>query len=287
MKYIIYPTLLLSLLLVSCKSNKQENQKKEVKEAKGGRYYGEVFRMNEIENFSSLFPLSVTDIYSNHITSQVYQGLLKFNQKTLEPQPCLATSFKMNDDATTFTYTLRDSVYFHDDDCFADGEGRLLTVKDVKYSLDKVCSSDPLNKMYWLFQDKVKGAVEYYESTQKGQPLEGGVSGIKVIDDKTIQIELVKPFAGFNNIMAHYGTSIFPKEAYEQYGRKLRTHGVGTGPFKIKTVKEGDAVVLSKNENYWEKDEFGNLCSKRRLDADENEAPFCKSTKRYFTFIVF
>ena len=38
----------------------------------------------------------------------------------------------------------------------------------------------------------------------------------------------------------------------------MRIKCVGTGPFKIKTVKEGEAVILAKNENYWKFDEFGN-----------------------------
>lgn len=259
MKFLLSLFLLATLVLAGCSSeSKENNNTKEVEAAEGGRYYGGVFRMNEIENFSSLFPLSITDVYSNQIASQVYQSLLKLNQKTLETEPCLASSFKMNDDATEFTYTLRKGVFFHDDPCFENGKGREVTIQDVKYSLDMVCAADPMNKMFWLFQDKVQGAVEYYESTQKGSTLEGGVSGIEVVDDQTIKIKLIKPFAGFNNIMAHSGTSIFPKESFEEYGRKLRTHGVGTGPFVIKTVKEGDAVVLSRNENYWEKDEFGN-----------------------------
>lgn len=258
MKYIIYTFIVFAFLISGCSENNntENNDKKRV--AKGDPVYGGVFRMNEIENFSSLFPLSVTDVYSNHITSQVYQGLLRLDPKTLEPKPCLAKSYEANEEATAFIYHLRDSVFFHDDKCFEGGNGRLMTAQDVKFSLDKICAADPLNKIYWLFKDKVKGAGKYYQSTQLGEPLEGGVPGIKVLNDSTIKIILSKPFAGFNNIMAHYGAAIFPKEAFDMYGRKLRVNGVGTGPFKIKTVKEDDAVVLTRNDNYWEKDEHGN-----------------------------
>ena len=66
------------------------------------------------------------------------------------------------------------------------------------------------------------------------------------------------PFSGFLNILAHTGCYIYPKEALEKYGIDMRTKCVGTGPFQIKTIKEGETVILEKNPNYWGVDEFGN-----------------------------
>ena len=47
--------------------------------------------------------------------------------------------------------------------------------------------------------------------------------------------------------------SVVPKEAVEKYGQDFRTNPVGTGPFKFVNWKEGELLVLHKNEQYFEK----------------------------------
>ncbi|MFI5163952.1 MAG: ABC transporter substrate-binding protein [Bacteroidia bacterium] len=109
------------------------------------------------------------------------------------------------------------------------------------------------------FKDRVKGANEYYQSTKDKKNLEGGVSGVKVLDDYTLEITLNNVFAGFLNILAMPGCYLFPKEAIEKYGEDgMRTKCVGTGPFILKTVKEGEAVIMDRNPDYWGKDADGN-----------------------------
>ena len=53
-------------------------------------------------------------------------------------------------------------------------------------------STSPHNQMYGLtFNKRVKGADEYYQSTKDKKPLEGGVSGVKVLDDYTLEKLLI------------------------------------------------------------------------------------------------
>ncbi|MBN4062059.1 ABC transporter substrate-binding protein, partial [Bacteroidales bacterium AH-315-I05] len=153
---------------------------------------------------------------------------------------------------------IRKGVKFHEDECFGETKTREVNAHDFKYCLDRLCVATPDNQMFWLFQGKVIGADEYYESTYNDSPLEGGVEGVKVIDDYTIQINLKFPFAGFLNIIAHSACWVYPKEAYEKYGIEMRVTCVGTGAFKVKTVEEGKVVILEKNPNYWGKDKHGN-----------------------------
>ena len=42
--------------------------------------------------------------------------------------------------------------------------------------------------------------------------------------------------------------SVVPHEVAEHYGKDFREHPVGTGPFKFKYWKEGEILVLVKNE---------------------------------------
>ncbi|MCB0380831.1 MAG: ABC transporter substrate-binding protein [Flavobacteriales bacterium] len=257
MKKLIYLMIATSLIFVGCGGNDNKD-KNSTKVAQGGVKYGGVFKINETEDFRSLYPLNVTEVVAHRITNQVYQGLVKLNQEDLSVMPSLAEKWEINEDATSFTFYLRKGVMFHDNQCFKDGKGRELKASDVKYCLDKVCESTPENQMYWLFKDKVKGAPEYFQSTIDKKPLAGGVEGVKVIDDYTIQINLSYPFAGFLKIVSHSACWVYPKEAYDMYGIDMRINCVGTGPFKVKTIKESETVILENNPNYWGVDQYGN-----------------------------
>jgi oligopeptide transport system substrate-binding protein len=244
------------LILFSCRP---ENKKgSEIRKAHGNVYYGGVFRINEIEDFRNLFPLSITETTSSQIATQIYEGLVKLSAADLSIGPCLAEKWEMNDSGTVYTFHLRKGVKFRDDPCFAGSEGRELTASDVKYCFDKVCEAKADNQGFWIFKGKVAGADEYYQSTEKKSPLKSGVSGIRILDQYTLQVRLLHPFAGFLNMLSTPFAFIYPKEAYDKYGDEMRTKAVGTGPFLITELKEGEAVILNRNENYWGVDTLGN-----------------------------
>ena len=226
--------------------------------SKEGGMYGGVFRINEVDDFRSFFPLNVTDIASFNITSQIYEGLVTFNTENLSIIPALAEKWEMNSDATSFTFHIRKGVKFQNDSCFPDGKGRDVTARDFQYCFNRLCTSFPENQMFWLFKDKVKGANEYHKSTIDKKPLAEGVSGVKVMDDYTLEIDLLFPNAGFLNTLGHNGCWLYPQEAFEKYGLEMRIKTVGTGAFMVKNVREGEGVILEKNSHYWKTDAKGN-----------------------------
>lgn len=256
MKKVIF-SLFAVALLASCSNDNNTNGNS--KKANGGVYYGGVFRTNEVEDFRNLYPLNITEVTSHRIANQVYEGLVKLSQTDLSVVPALAEKWEKSADAIQWTFFLRKGVKFHDDPCFADGKGREVNAKDFKYCFDLLCTSNAENQQFGnSFKDRVVGANEYYQSTIDKKPLAGGVSGVKVVDDYTIQITLIRPFAGFLNILSTPGGYLYPQEAYEKYGVDMRVKCVGTGPFQVKSIKEGEAVILERNPNYWNVDEFGN-----------------------------
>ncbi|MEX2484957.1 MAG: peptide ABC transporter substrate-binding protein [Brumimicrobium sp.] len=238
-----------TFLLFACQDDKNQDDDDVI--AKGGVRYGGEFRFMSSEKVSNLFPLKITDVYANRIASQIFEGLLKIDPSSTEVIPSIAKDYKISEESKVFTFELRDDVYFHDDECFEDGKGRNVTASDFKYSLEFACSKDPLNNLSWLLKSKVKGANEY----ANGEADE--VEGIKVVDDYTLKIELVSPFSGFQKVLTHTGLGVFPEEAIEKYGEEIGSHPVGTGAFKLKTL-EKDKIVLTRNDNYWGKDDFGN-----------------------------
>lgn len=238
----------------------------------GGKFAGGVLRMNEVEDFRNLYPLDITDVISHRIANQIYEGLVRLSQKDLSVVPGLAESWTTNADATVWTFKIRKGVKFHDDECFG-GTGREINANDFKWSFDNLCTASPHNQWFdGTFKGRVVGADEYYQSTKDKKPLAGGVSGVKVVDDYTLEVTLKQPFAGFLNILMISGCYLFPKEALEKYGEDgLRAKAIGTGAFMLKTVKEGEAVILERNPDYWAK------------DADGNQLPYLDAVR--FSFI--
>lgn len=257
MKKLIYIFIAATLVLSSCGGDNNKSQL-EHPQANGDVKYGGVFKVNETEDFRSLYPLNITMSLESRLASQVYQGLVKLDQENLNVIPSLAEKWEINDDATSFTFHIKKGVMFHDNACFKDGKGRELKASDFKYCFDKICEISSENQMYWVFKDKVKGSNAYHESVKNKKPLKGGIEGVQVIDDYTLQIDLNFPFAGFLNIISHQACWVYPKEAYEEYGAEMRINAIGTGPFRVKKIKESETVILERNPNYWEVDEFEN-----------------------------
>lgn len=254
----IFRYLLPSLFIfAACKSPVTDNT--DLRPAKGGKFHGGTFRYNEEEYFKSLYPLNVTEVTGHRIAEQIYEGLVEFDQKTLQIKPSLAKSWEVDATGTVYTFHLQTNAYFHDDTCFQGGLGRRFTASDVKYCFDRLCFYNPAeNQGFWIFKDVVKGANEYQEATKNGSIPPGGVEGVQVINDSTISITLYQPYSVFMSRLGLIFAKIYPKEAVDAYGGDLRTKAVGTGPFMPKIMKDNVVFFLTRNPKYWRKDEHGN-----------------------------
>ena len=254
---LIITSIWLLFVLSGCKDQVSNNDR--LIPAKGGKYYGGTLRYNEEEFLKSLNPLNITEVTGHIIADQIYEGLVTFDQKDLSIKPLLAKSWEISPDGRLYTFHLRTDVYFQDDPCFPDGKGRKMTVQDVKYCLDRLCYDNPAdNQGFWIFRDIVKGADEYHDASTHNNPPDGGVSGIKIINDSTLSIELVEPFSVFLSRLGLIFAKIYPHEAVEKYGSEMRVKCVGTGPYQLKLLRDNEIAFLTRNKHYWRKDEFGN-----------------------------
>lgn len=210
--------------------------------------------MNELEDFRSLFPTEISELSGFHIASQIFEGLVKYNQNDLSVMPALAERWEQLDSSTRFVFHLRQGVVFHNNACFApDGKGRTVTATDIKYCFDRLCTPSLRNKQFQnTFADRVVGANDCYAKQTTT------VSGVSVVNDSTLEIRLTHPIPGFLNILATSGCWIYPKEAVDKYGDDINDHNVGTGPFLQSVLKKSETVVLDRNPNYWMVDDWGN-----------------------------
>ena len=245
------------VLLQAC-GGVEERTDVHVKKASGGRYYGGVFALNEVDNFRSLFPLELTQASAHRIANQIFEGLVKLDQNDLSLHSSLAESWEVNEEATIYTFKLREGVKFHNDKCFPDGIGREFNAYDVEYCFRRLCTDLPENQMFWLFQDRIVGGNEHFEQVPASESEQNSIAGIQALDDHTIRIELVYPFSGFLNTLSHQACWIYPAEMVSKYAKTLGLNCVGTGPFRQNVIKEKEVVILERNEDYWGHDEYGN-----------------------------
>lgn len=199
-----------------------------------------IFRYNESSGLASLDPAFAKNKQVMWACHQLYNTLIEIDSN-MQMQPSLATHWSISADNLTFTFYLRTDVFFTDDACFANGKGRQLTAYDVEYSFKRIIDKNTASPGAWIFNDRVDP-----------------VNGFKAIDDTTFQLKLISPFHSILGILSMQYCSVIAKEAIEKYKTDFRRHPVGTGPFQFVAWEEGQALILKKNENYFEHDAAGN-----------------------------
>lgn len=194
----------------------------------------------------------ITDVYSATVLHQVGEGLVKLNAETLEPEACLAKSWEVSADGLTYTFDLRDDVYFHDHEIF--GGERKFTPADVIYTIELGCSKTGGTEENYayktIYKDVVKGAKEFHNGEADN------VSGVKVNGNK-LTIELLDMDGNFLNKLTAPNAMVVAKEIVEA-GKE--TDMVGTGPFKFTEYVQGapSKIILVKNQKYYLNDADGN-----------------------------
>ena len=224
--FLFAPVILLVFIFSSCKSHQHPDKK--------------IFRYNESSGLASLDPAFAKNKQVMWATHQLYNTLIEIDSN-MQMQPSLAKHWNISEDNLVFTFTLRNDVFFTDDACFTNGKGRKLTAHDVEYSFKRIVDKNTASPGAWIFNNRVDS-----------------VHGFTAIDDTTFQLKLIQPFQSILGILSMQYCSIIAKEAVEKYKSDFRRHPVGTGPFSFVAWEEGQALILKKNENYFEKDAAGN-----------------------------
>src|SRR6059058_1813256 len=224
-KYLTF--LLLALLTLSSCYNSDKGQQN-------------IFHYNEATGIASLDPAFAKNQSVMWAIHQLYNTLVEVDSQ-LNIVPSLAKSWTVSGDKTTYTFVLRNDVFFHDDPCFQGGKGRRMTAADVAYSLQRIMDKSVASPGSWIFNSKVDS-----------------VNGFTALNDSIFQLKLLRPYHPILGILSMQYCSILPKEAVEHYGIDFRRHAVGTGPFQFVAWEEGQALVMKKNTGYFEMDGAGN-----------------------------
>jgi ABC-type transport system substrate-binding protein len=167
----------------------------------------------------------------------VYEGLVTYDPKTLDPKPLLADKWDISSDGTVYTFHLHPGVKFQN--------GRAMTADDVKYSLERLGNPATGTSYTSLVLNNVKGFADMRDKTKNATTL----SGVQVIDPETVQITLTAPVGSFLKQLTLPGAFIVPKEAAES--KDFASNPVGTGPYKVKNWTRQTSLTLEANPDYW------------------------------------
>lgn len=217
-------TISFCLLISACTSHKHPGKK--------------IFHYNESSGLASLDPAFAKNKQVMWATHQLYNTLIEIDSN-LQMKPSLAKRWDISDDNRTFTFYLRDGVFFTNDACFKNIP-RKLTAQDVVYSFNRILDKNTASPGAWIFNNRVDSLEPF-----------------TAINDSVFQLKLQRPFQSILGILSMQYCSVVAREAVEMYGTDFRRHPVGTGPFSFVAWEEGQALILKKNENYFEKDSAG------------------------------
>lgn len=196
----------------------------------------------------NLDPSQASDIYTKFLVVNLYDTLYRYKYlaRPYELEPNLAEDLpQVSQDGLIYTFRIKPGVRFIDDEAFPDGHGRLLRAEDFVYSIER--HFDPATRAQgaWLWQGRIVGLDEWKEN---GAHYDEEISGLRAVDDRTIQIQLIAPFPQLTHTLAQGFAAIVPREAVEHYGREFATHPVGSGPFRLLRFDSAGASLLRNKD---------------------------------------
>jgi len=206
---------------------------------------------------------------ANYIT-MLSDNLLRLD-KDGKIAPSLAEKYEVSDDGLTWTFHLRDGLKWSD--------GSPLTANDFVYSWQRMV--DP--EVAAPYAETMLGMVEGYKDAIGNPDANGNttttpdVTKLKVEapDDKTFVVHMSHPTPYFDRLASFAALSPVKKEVVEAnpdgWSLDPKTY-ISTGPFKLTEWKQGSHILVTKNENYWNKDAVKLDGIKCLLMQDQNAA---------------
>ena len=184
----------------------------------------------------TLDPAKVSDTTSVAYIYQIFSGLIKMGDD-LTPVADIAESWEVSPDGLTYTFHLKPNVKFHN--------GRVVTAADFKYSWERAASPETGSSTALTFLGDIEGVKEMTE----GQA--SSISGVTVVDELTLRVKLVSACSFFLSKLS-YVTSFVVDKNNVSSGSDWWRKPVGTGPFMLTELTQGNYIILDRNPDYYD-----------------------------------
>jgi len=164
-------------------------------------------------------PTAASNVAHSIIFMLTHNSLTGFDETTKEVLPELAKNWKVSSDNKTWTFNLRDDVYFHN--------GEKMTADD------------------WLF------TIQYGKNASDGtvKTFYNSISSASAPDKNTLVLNLVRPNMDFLITLSSPFFCVLNRKAVEADSVKGPT--IGTGPWVNKAFVSGDYALLERFDKYW------------------------------------
>ena len=189
---------------------------------------------------------AVTGIDYNMVAGALYEGLYHFTPEGVLEVGLADGLPEVSADGLVYTITIKEGALF----AGPDFEPRPVTAADAAFGMVRALDPNTKPAPSWgsgyLFP--IAGAAEFAAGEADS------VTGITVVDDRTLQITLTQPNSTFI-----YGLTIatswpVPQEAVEARGEGFGDSPVGAGPFYVQEWNKGADITLARNPGYVDPD---------------------------------
>ncbi len=189
----------------------------------------------------TLNPVISNDASSRQVIAQTTADLIHINRKSQQPEPALATSWKVSPDHLHYTLQLRKGIRFSD--------GLPFDADDVVFS-------------FKVYLDEQVDAPQRDSLITSGKPI-----AVRKTGPYTVVFDLASPYASAERLFD--SIAILPSHLLQQsYSQGRLTHAwalstapqemAGLGPFYVKSYVPGQRLTLARNPYYWKADGKGN-----------------------------
>ncbi|MGL4731817.1 MAG: peptide ABC transporter substrate-binding protein [Clostridium sp.] len=226
-------------LLIGCNEKKQDKEK-DIGKEKG---HLQIFLESEPK---TLDQSKSVDTYASQVLTNVMEGLTRIEvgengEDVIKPAG--AKEWMVSEDGLVWTFKLRDMKW---------SDGIPVKVEDYIYGITRTLSPE-VNSPYAFLLYSIKNAEEFNMGQVSRKDL-----GLKKIDESTLEITLEEPTAYFLNLTYFKVMQPQRRDIVEKYGDLYGVdydYMVYTGPFIISSWVHDNKIELTKNDNYWDKDE--------------------------------
>lgn len=202
-------------------------------------------------------PQKMEDAFSMMIVLQLFRGLLRYDQNG-DVMADLAESWTESKDHLKYTFKLKSMIF---------SNGKPVMAKHIQMTLARLFY---LGSSMGADIDYISGVDEFKKTWDISK------FGVKVINDKEVEIHLAHPSSLFLKQIAVVDCSILDIEDFKQ-DLDLTVKGGFSGPYKIKN-QEGMKFTLEK----WRKDKFDSERPPQKINfytTKENSTALAKAAK--------
>ena len=209
------------------------------------QFDGGTFRFGMIGSPANLEPAFLEENNGVEIGKELYDGLVRYDPKTLETKPAIAEKWEYSADKKTITFQIRKGVKFHD--------GTEVKVQDIMDDWNRLAAKDTASPVSFPLEPIV-GFKEVNSGAAKT------LSGLKKVDDYTLAVTLSESDAAFLTSLGHPAASIYKISGAVKGGKDFGTPAstpenlIGTGAFKfVKWNADQDVTIAKFNDYYGDK----------------------------------